>query len=100
MIYELTPEGLKISLKVIPKASSAKLLASSTDAEGIRVYVTSVPEDGKANKAVIELLAKALRVAKSRITILQGLTSRHKTVLIEGDPGEILIKLKGILDEH
>jgi uncharacterized protein YggU (UPF0235/DUF167 family) len=40
--------------------------------------VTTAPEDGRATAAVAELLAHALGVAKTRITLLQGATSRHK----------------------
>ena len=48
--------------------------------------VTAVPEDGKANKAVIALLAKRLKLPKSAIDIASGATDRRKTLLIDGDP--------------
>ena len=44
----------------------------------LRVYITTVPEDGKANKATIALLSKFLKVPKSRLTLLSGYTSRDK----------------------
>jgi uncharacterized protein (TIGR00251 family) len=68
-----------IEVKVTPKASSNRLV----EADGtIQVYVTTAPEDGKANKAVIRLLAKHYGVARSRISIIRGETSRNKTVEI------------------
>jgi len=55
-------------------------------AEGdvLRVYVTVVPEDGKANAAVLKLLAKALGVPKSRLEIVRGHTARDKVVRVTG----------------
>lgn len=46
--------------------------------------VTVPPEGGKANRAVIELLSKALKVPKSSIEVVRGETSRNKVVFIEG----------------
>jgi uncharacterized protein YggU (UPF0235/DUF167 family) len=48
----------------------------------IRVYVTTVPEDGKANAAVQKILAKALGIPKSRLTLIRGQTSRDKVFRI------------------
>jgi uncharacterized protein YggU (UPF0235/DUF167 family) len=41
------------------------------------------PADGEANKAVIEVVAKALSVAKSRVTIVKGHSSREKTLSVQ-----------------
>lgn len=48
----------------------------------LKVYVTTVPEKGKANKAVIELLAKELKVPKSHISVVSGETSSSKVLRI------------------
>ena len=48
----------------------------------IRVYVTTVPEDGKANAAVTKLLAKALGLPKSALLLIRGQTGRDKTFRI------------------
>jgi uncharacterized protein (TIGR00251 family) len=50
----------------------------------LKIRVTVPPEEGKANRAVIELLAKALKVSKSSIRIKRGTTGRMKTLEIEG----------------
>ena len=50
----------------------------------LKIKVTVPPEGGKANKAVVELLSKALKVPKSSIEIVRGESSRIKTVRIEG----------------
>ncbi len=52
--------------------------------EALLVRVTAPPEGGKANEAVIETLAEALGITKSRVTLVRGATSRQKVVQIEG----------------
>ena len=76
------PECLHI--KVTPKAKSERITKDQAeDGSAIyKVYLTVVPEDGKANKALIALLAKELKIAKSRIVITHGLTCREKTIKI------------------
>ena len=74
--------GETFDIRVTPKSSSDRIKAE-LQADGtllINVYVTSVPEDGKANKSVIKLLAKELGVAKSALEIISGLKSRQKRV--------------------
>jgi hypothetical protein len=65
---------------VTPKASSNRIVL---DAKDIRVYVTTVPEDGKATAAVIKLLSKAIGVPKSKLKLLRGATSKRKFFQIE-----------------
>ena len=74
-----------IALRVTPKAASNRIVAvrNSDGALLLRVYVTTVPEDGKANKAVLKLLAKELGVAKSALRIIRGEASRDKVVRVE-----------------
>ena len=50
----------------------------------VRVAVTQPPERGKANRAVVELLAEALGVAKRQVRIAKGLKARDKLVEVEG----------------
>lgn len=71
----LAQPGAEISVRVTPKASANRLI--ETD-EGLRAYVTTVPEGGKANAAVMKLLAKALGVPKTRLDLIRGQTSRDK----------------------
>ena len=50
----------------------------------LKIRLTAPPVEGRANKALIRLLAKRLRVAPSRISILRGQKSRRKELLIQG----------------
>lgn len=72
--------GREFHLKVTP---GARRQALEVAGEGFRVHVTAAPEDGKANAAVAALLAQALGVAKSRLTLLRGATSREKVFRLD-----------------
>lgn len=74
-LADLAVPGAELAVRVTPKASRNAVVR---EAGAIRVYVTVVPEDGKANAAVVKLLAKALGVAKSRLTLLRGASGRDK----------------------
>jgi uncharacterized protein YggU (UPF0235/DUF167 family) len=74
-LSHLAVPGTLIAVKATPKASRTRLVL---DGAIWRAYVTVAPEDGKANAAVQGLLAKALGVAKSRVVLLRGQTSRDK----------------------
>ncbi len=71
----------RLALRVTPNAKAESLAIEDGQ---LRVRVTVVPEDGKANKAVIALLAKALGVSKSSLEIVRGETARDKLVRIKG----------------
>jgi uncharacterized protein YggU (UPF0235/DUF167 family) len=64
-LTHLAVPGTRIALRVTPKASRARLVVEGAQ---LRAYVTVAPEGGKANAAVQTLLARALGVAKSRVT--------------------------------
>lgn len=67
--------GAEFALRVTPRAGRNAL---TCEAGQLRVQVTAVPEDGRANRAVQDLLAEALGVAKSRLTLIRGATARDK----------------------
>ena len=81
---------MNLQLKVVPKASRNRIVGWV--GERLKIQVTAAPERGKANDAVIEVLAAALGVPRSRVRIIGGETSPMKTVEIEGD-GTCLSKL-------
>lgn len=76
----LARPGAEFALRATPRASRNQL--SCEDGQ-LRVQVTAVPEDGRANKAVAELLAEALGVAKSRLTLIRGATARDKVFRLD-----------------
>ena len=74
--------GCTISVRVQPRASRDRVLGLRDGA--LRVSVTAPPHDGKANTALLELLAGSLGVAKSRLSIVRGYTARDKVVAVAG----------------
>lgn len=62
----------------------------------LRVRVKAVPDKGKANAAVIGLLAKALGVPKSALTLIAGDTARLKTIDIAGDPAQLAARIEAM----
>lgn len=74
-LSHLARPGAEIAVRVTPKASRNAVVAEDG---AIRIHVTVVPEGGKANAAVAKLLARALGVAKTRLTLVRGETARDK----------------------
>jgi hypothetical protein len=79
---------MKLNIKVVPKAS--KNAIAGWLGEELKITVTAAPEKGKANQAVIELLAEALSLPKSSITIVAGHASARKTVDVAGIDAQAL----------
>jgi hypothetical protein len=71
-----------LSVKLQPRASRNEI-GPAQGAE-LRVRVTAPPVDSAANEALVELLADTLGIARGRVAIVRGHTSRHKTVKICG----------------
>jgi len=94
MIRE-TKDGLVIQLKISPNASKNSV---SKDDTGVKVKLTAQPIEGKANKALIEYLAKLVKVPKSSIEIIKGETSKDKTLLIKVFDSDKISLIKELLD--
>lgn len=77
-----TDHGVTIPVYVTPGSSTEKLSGERDGA--LKAYVNASPEKGKANKAVLKLLAKTFGVPKSSVRLVAGEKSRSKSVLIQG----------------
>lgn len=75
-----------IRVKVTPRSSKNRITGKEKDV--YRVKVTSAPVEGKANEAVIALLAEELGVPKRDIEVVSGKTGRLKTIRIRGFTAE------------
>lgn len=85
-------DGALVAVRLTPKSSANAIRGIARDADGsihLKVIVTSVPEDGKANAALLKLLAKTWKLPKTSLTIASGATSRRKVVHIAGDPAAL-----------
>jgi len=81
---EITPSaaGIELTVKVVPGASQTKVVGAWGTA--LKVAVSAPPEGGRANVAVVKLLAAAFDVPKTRVTILRGHTQAVKRVAVAG----------------
>jgi uncharacterized protein (TIGR00251 family) len=85
-----TVTGVTIDVRAQPRARRTAL-----DCAGgaLRAQVTAPAEDGKANAALIELLAATWRVPKSAFAVTRGATSRDKVLSIAGEPALLAAKI-------
>jgi uncharacterized protein len=75
-------EGCILPVRAQPGARKAGILGEHAGA--LKVAVTAPPEDGRANKALAELLAKALNLKRSQVKLLSGEANREKRFLLAG----------------
>ena len=74
-------------MRLTPSGGADRIDGAARDEDGklyLKARVRVPPEDGKANTALDAMLAKALGVAKSKVSVERGTTARMKTVAIEG----------------
>lgn len=86
--YRLSPAGLSLFVRATPNAGRDAIEGVELRDNGtavLRIRVSAVPDKGKANAAVVALLAKALGVPKSSVSVTNGETSRMKTIAVVGD---------------
>jgi uncharacterized protein (TIGR00251 family) len=81
-LRNLSDSCLLLSVYIQPRASRNRLAGLHDDA--LKISLTTPPVDGKANKALIDFLAKLLHLPKSALTIKSGQQSRAKQIVISG----------------
>jgi len=74
---------MKINVKVIPNAAKNEIVLISEN--NYKIKVSSPPSDGKANTALIKLLADYFKVPKKAVNIKTGMSSRKKIIEINGN---------------
>jgi uncharacterized protein len=90
--WRYSTEGISVALRVTPRGGRDDIDGVETLANGrtvVRVRVRAIADGGEANRAVTELMAKALGVPKAKVRILSGTTSRLKQIAVDGDPAKL-----------
>ena len=75
-----TDEGILANIKIIPNSSKNEIVLEE---EFVKVKITAQPIEGKANKALIEFLAKKFKIPKTSIEIVKGETNKEKTLFFK-----------------
>jgi len=91
MTARRTPDGFDLAVRLTPNARRDRLDGWDTDADGqpvFRAHVRAIPKNGKANTALVKLLAKRLGIGKTRLHVVRGQTSRIKTISVDCDAAE------------
>ena len=88
-------ETVRLSVRLTPRASRDEI--AGFEGETLRVRVTAPPVAGRANRALVRLLAKRLGVPRGAVRVVTGQTSRSKIVAIAGlDATELRRRLGGV----
>jgi uncharacterized protein len=85
-------DGISVALRVTPRGGRDDIDGLERLADGrtvVKVRVRAIADGGEANRAVTELLAKALGVPRAKVRILSGTTSRLKQIAVDGDPARL-----------
>jgi uncharacterized protein (TIGR00251 family) len=88
-------EAVVIAVRVTPRGGRDEI-EGVDDAGELRLRVSAPPADGAANKAAARLLAEALGVPRSTVSVTAGAASRHKRLRVEGvDAAAVLTRWPG-----
>ncbi|MAU95702.1 MAG: hypothetical protein CMP81_07435 [Fulvimarina sp.] len=81
--FRADDDGVLVFVRVTPRSSRDAVEGVMVDAAGearLAVRLRAVPEDGKANTALVALIAKSWKIPKSAIAVVSGFTMRQKTL--------------------
>lgn len=98
--WQAFDDHLVLAVRLTPNGGRDQIDGIEPDAEGkawLKARVSVVPEKGKANKALIALVAKSLGLAKSSVNLVSGETSRKKILRIDAEPEDLIKKLEALL---
>jgi uncharacterized protein (TIGR00251 family) len=100
----LTSHGnhVRLTVRLTPSGGRDAIDGFETAADGeehLKVRVRAVPEKGKANAALVAVLAKALGLAKNKVSLVSGDTQRKKILRIDADPEAVRKRLAELLGE-
>ncbi len=92
--YDLTPRGDGLLLPLRVSAGAARERLFGAHGGRLKLSVRAAPERGKANRAVLDLLAATLSIPRGDLSLVTGETSPDKVVLVRGiAPGDLLARL-------
>ncbi len=101
--FEVVAGGLVVHVRLTPKAAHDRVEGIEVRDDGLPVLkarVRTVPEDGKANRALLKLLAKNLSHPVGKLSLVAGHKSRIKRILIAGNGRDLARQFKKFLEQN
>ena len=87
---------LRVAIRLSPRARTDCVVGVVPTAEGgcaLKATVSAAPQDGRANEALLQLLARSWGVPRRHLSIVQGSATRNKVVAIAGDQRRLIEKI-------
>ncbi|MER9919722.1 MULTISPECIES: DUF167 family protein [unclassified Mesorhizobium] len=100
--FRLRADGIDLFIRLTPKSSVDRLEGAEVSADGrshLKARVRAVPENGAANAALERLVATALGVPASVVSVIAGGTARLKTVRVVGEPSTLVKSIEALAAE-
>ena len=97
--FQIRINGVSVRVRLTPKGGRDAVEGWEIDSSGtshLKARVRAAPESGKANAALIDLIAEMLGVSRSSVTIAGGEKARLKIVAITGDTSALVAKLENL----
>jgi uncharacterized protein len=94
-VLRLTEKDGAVTVDIQVKPRSSREVVGPVQADRLLVSVNAPPVEGKANEAVVRVLAETFGVARSAVTIVRGETGKKKTVRMVGVTAPAVMKLAG-----
>ena len=95
--------GARVALKVTPRADSSRVQGIEVNGAGqahLAVRISAPPEAGKANAALIKLLARRWRMPQRELELASGAGARYKVLHVHGSPDAVIARLRAIEGGH
>ena len=94
--FAAASDGVRLAVRLTPKASTERILGLADEADGgvvLKVAVTAAPEGGKANAALLKLLARAFGLPARDFAVVRGAQNRRKVVAVTGAPAALAARI-------
>jgi len=96
---QIRNNGVSVRVRLTPKGGRDDVEGWEADSVGVshlKARVRAAPESGKANAALVDLIAKTLDVSRSSVAVVGGEKARLKTVAVTGDTSALAAKLDSL----
>ena len=95
--FSVGADGVRVAVRLTPRAATDRIQGITIEADGspsLKCAVSAAPVEGKANEALVKLLAKAWKLPKSSISLVRGAGERRKILHLAGEPRALLARLE------